>query len=110
MPADTYLQLSLTRDRSVSSFAARWAPSLQVCARSRIRPMRPHYSSTDNELLFFLSSAPTPLELLLEIREYAPQLLSQVELILDSGIRRGTDVVIGPSAFHVESHFVGRSS
>lgn len=37
----------------------------------------------------------TPLETLLEIRRYAPQLLrSKMEIYVDSGIRRGTDVVI----------------
>ena len=41
-----------------------------------------------------VSSAPTPLEVLLEIREHAPHLLGEVELILDGGVRRGTDVVI----------------
>ncbi|KDE04846.1 hypothetical protein MVLG_04707 [Microbotryum lychnidis-dioicae p1A1 Lamole] len=42
-----------------------------------------------------LDTASTPIETLLEIRRYAPDLLtSSMQIIVDSGIRRGTDAVI----------------
>ncbi|SCZ88508.1 BZ3500_MvSof-1268-A1-R1_Chr2-1g04456 [Microbotryum saponariae] len=42
-----------------------------------------------------LDTASTPIETLLEIRRYAPHLLtSSMQIIVDSGIRRGTDAVI----------------
>ena len=40
-----------------------------------------------------LDHAPSSLRTLLEIRAYAPQLLDQLEIYLDGGIRRGTDVI-----------------
>ncbi|SCV72006.1 BQ2448_4700 [Microbotryum intermedium] len=42
-----------------------------------------------------LDTASTPIETLLEIRRYAPHLLtSKMQIIVESGIRRGTDAVI----------------
>ncbi|KAI5801971.1 FMN-dependent dehydrogenase-domain-containing protein [Pyronema domesticum] len=40
-----------------------------------------------------LDTAPPPLVTLMEIRKYAPQVLEKVEVYLDGGIMRGTDVV-----------------
>jgi L-lactate dehydrogenase (cytochrome) len=40
-----------------------------------------------------LDHAPSSLRTLLEIRAYAPQLLDQLEVYLDGGIRRGTDII-----------------
>lgn len=38
-------------------------------------------------------TAPPPLHVLLEIRKFCPEVLKQVDVVLDGGIRRGTDVV-----------------
>ncbi|KZV88556.1 hypothetical protein EXIGLDRAFT_563744, partial [Exidia glandulosa HHB12029] len=40
-----------------------------------------------------MDTAPPPLLVLLEIRKYAPWVLDKVEIYLDGGIRRGTDVI-----------------
>ncbi|KAI5818448.1 FMN-dependent dehydrogenase-domain-containing protein [Pyronema omphalodes] len=40
-----------------------------------------------------LDTAPPPLATLMEIRKYAPEVLGKLEVYLDGGIRRGTDVV-----------------
>ncbi|KAL3957035.1 hypothetical protein ACCO45_007613 [Purpureocillium lilacinum] len=40
-----------------------------------------------------LDTAPSPVQVLLEIRKFCPQVLDKVEVMIDGGIRRGTDVV-----------------
>lgn len=40
-----------------------------------------------------LDTAPTPIHVLLEIQKYCPQVLSQIDVLVDGGIKRGTDVV-----------------
>ncbi len=40
-----------------------------------------------------LDTAPPPLHTLLEIRKYCPEVFDRVEVWIDGGIRRGTDVV-----------------
>ncbi|KAI8721489.1 hypothetical protein NCS52_00290400 [Fusarium sp. LHS14.1] len=40
-----------------------------------------------------LDTANTPIQVLLEIRKFCPQIMSQVEIWLDGGIKRGSDVV-----------------
>ena len=38
-------------------------------------------------------TAPPPLLVLLEIRKHCPQIMNDLEILMDSGFRRGTDVV-----------------
>lgn len=38
-------------------------------------------------------TAPPAMHTLLEIRKYCPEVLDKIEVLLDGGIRRGTDVV-----------------
>lgn len=40
-----------------------------------------------------LEGAPSALETLLEIRQHCPEVLAECDVIVDGGIRRGTDVV-----------------
>ncbi|GFF59521.1 hypothetical protein IFM51744_09950 [Aspergillus udagawae] len=40
-----------------------------------------------------LDTANTPLQVLLEIRKFCPQVLTELEVFVDGGIKRGTDVV-----------------
>ncbi|KAL2695733.1 hypothetical protein AAEP93_003826 [Penicillium crustosum] len=40
-----------------------------------------------------LDTANTPMQVLLEIRKFCPQVFDQVEVLIDGGIKRGTDVV-----------------
>ncbi|KAL5360664.1 FMN-dependent dehydrogenase-domain-containing protein [Aspergillus floccosus] len=40
-----------------------------------------------------LDTANTPIQVLLEIRKFCPQVLNQLEVFIDGGIKRGTDVV-----------------
>lgn len=40
-----------------------------------------------------LDTANTPMQVLLEIRKFSPQVFDQVEVLIDGGIKRGTDVV-----------------
>ncbi|KAL2862225.1 FMN-dependent alpha-hydroxy acid dehydrogenase family protein [Aspergillus lucknowensis] len=40
-----------------------------------------------------LDTANTPMQVLLEIRKYCPQVVCQVDVLIDGGIKRGTDVV-----------------
>ncbi|KAL6237960.1 hypothetical protein BDW75DRAFT_237834 [Aspergillus navahoensis] len=40
-----------------------------------------------------LDTATTPIQVLLEIRKHCPQVLNQVDVLIDGGIKRGTDVV-----------------
>jgi L-lactate dehydrogenase (cytochrome) len=40
-----------------------------------------------------LDTAPPPIHTLLEIRKYVPEVLERIELWIDGGIKRGTDVV-----------------
>lgn len=40
-----------------------------------------------------LDTANTPIQVLLEIKKFCPQIMSQVEIWLDGGIKRGSDVV-----------------
>jgi isopentenyl diphosphate isomerase/L-lactate dehydrogenase-like FMN-dependent dehydrogenase len=40
-----------------------------------------------------LDTANTPMQVLLEIRKFCPQVLNQLEVFIDGGIKRGTDVV-----------------
>lgn len=40
-----------------------------------------------------MDTAPPPIHVLLEIRKYCPEVLSKLEVWIDGGIRRGTDVV-----------------
>lgn len=40
-----------------------------------------------------LDTANTPIQVLLEIRKFCPQIMSQVEIWIDGGIKRGSDVV-----------------
>ncbi|KAM0508700.1 hypothetical protein ACHAP6_002500 [Verticillium nonalfalfae] len=40
-----------------------------------------------------LDTAPTPIQVLLEIRKFCPQVLSKIDVLVDGGIKRGTDVV-----------------
>ncbi|KAI5862458.1 FMN-dependent dehydrogenase-domain-containing protein [Durotheca rogersii] len=40
-----------------------------------------------------LDTAPTPVQVLLEIRKFCPQVFSSLDVLVDGGIKRGTDVV-----------------
>lgn len=40
-----------------------------------------------------LDTAPTPIQVLLEIRKFCPQVLNSLDVLVDGGIKRGTDVV-----------------
>ncbi|KAL6922637.1 hypothetical protein FSST1_006663 [Fusarium sambucinum] len=40
-----------------------------------------------------LDTAPHPIQVLLEIRKFCPQVLSQLDVLIDGGVKRGTDVV-----------------
>ncbi|KAJ6438120.1 hypothetical protein O9K51_08709 [Purpureocillium lavendulum] len=40
-----------------------------------------------------VDTAPTPLQVLLEIRKFCPEVLGKIDVMIDGGIRRGTDVV-----------------
>ncbi|KAI1389077.1 FMN-dependent dehydrogenase-domain-containing protein [Hypoxylon trugodes] len=40
-----------------------------------------------------LDTAPPPIQVLLEIRKFCPEVLGKVEVLVDGGIKRGTDVV-----------------
>lgn len=40
-----------------------------------------------------LDTTTTPLQVLLEIRKYCPQVLRQLDVLLDGGIKRGSDVI-----------------
>lgn len=40
-----------------------------------------------------LDHAPSSIVTLLEIRKFAPQLFDQLEIYVDGGLRRGTDVI-----------------
>ncbi|KAI0181653.1 FMN-dependent dehydrogenase-domain-containing protein [Hypoxylon sp. FL1284] len=40
-----------------------------------------------------LDTAPTPIQVLLEIRKFCPQVLDTIDVLVDGGIKRGTDVV-----------------
>ncbi|GES66429.1 FMN-dependent dehydrogenase [Aspergillus terreus] len=40
-----------------------------------------------------LDTANTPIQVLLEIRKFCPQVLTQLEVFIDGGVKRGTDVV-----------------
>ncbi|OTA85294.1 hypothetical protein M434DRAFT_377173 [Hypoxylon sp. CO27-5] len=40
-----------------------------------------------------LDTAPTPIQVLLEIRKFCPQVLDSLDVLVDGGIKRGTDVV-----------------
>lgn len=40
-----------------------------------------------------LDTTMTPLQVLLEIRRFCPEVLSKVDVLIDGGVRRGTDVV-----------------
>ncbi|KAI1370330.1 FMN-dependent dehydrogenase-domain-containing protein [Hypoxylon crocopeplum] len=40
-----------------------------------------------------LDTAPPPLQVLLEIRKFCPQVLDTIDVLVDGGIKRGTDVV-----------------
>ncbi|OTB01141.1 hypothetical protein M426DRAFT_75329 [Hypoxylon sp. CI-4A] len=40
-----------------------------------------------------LDTAPTPIQVLLEIRKFCPQVLNSIDVLVDGGIKRGTDVV-----------------
>jgi isopentenyl diphosphate isomerase/L-lactate dehydrogenase-like FMN-dependent dehydrogenase len=40
-----------------------------------------------------LDTAPPPIQVLLEIREFCPQVLTQLDVLIDGGVKRGTDVV-----------------
>ncbi|KAI1214439.1 FMN-dependent dehydrogenase-domain-containing protein [Annulohypoxylon truncatum] len=40
-----------------------------------------------------LDTAPTPVQVLLEIRKFCPKVLEKLDVLVDGGIRRGTDVV-----------------
>ncbi|KAH9896325.1 FMN-dependent dehydrogenase-domain-containing protein [Xylariomycetidae sp. FL2044] len=40
-----------------------------------------------------LDTAPTPVQVLLEIRKFCPEVLQRVDVLVDGGIKRGTDVV-----------------
>ncbi|UNI18409.1 hypothetical protein JDV02_004680 [Purpureocillium takamizusanense] len=40
-----------------------------------------------------LGTAPTPVQVLLEMRKFCPEVFSKVEVMMDGGIHRGTDVV-----------------
>ncbi|KAG7101681.1 Cytochrome b2 like protein [Verticillium longisporum] len=40
-----------------------------------------------------LDTASTPIQVLLEIRKFCPQILSKIDVLVDGGIKRGTDVV-----------------
>jgi len=40
-----------------------------------------------------LDTAPPPVHTLLEIRKYCPEVLNKIEVWVDGGIKRGTDVV-----------------
>ncbi|KAK2747074.1 hypothetical protein FQN55_005344 [Onygenales sp. PD_40] len=40
-----------------------------------------------------LDTTPTPVQVLLEIRKFCPQVFDQIEVLVDGGIKRGTDVV-----------------
>jgi isopentenyl diphosphate isomerase/L-lactate dehydrogenase-like FMN-dependent dehydrogenase len=42
-----------------------------------------------------LDTAPPPMHTLLEIRKYCPQVLEKLEVWIDGGIKRGTDIVKG---------------
>jgi L-lactate dehydrogenase (cytochrome) len=44
-----------------------------------------------------LDFSPPPIDVLYELRQTKPELLSEVEVWIDGGVRRGTDVVKGPS-------------
>lgn len=45
-----------------------------------------------------LYSSPPPIDVLYEMRQTKPELFSQVEVWIDGGVRRGTDVVKGWSS------------
>ncbi|KAK1989298.1 FMN-dependent dehydrogenase [Colletotrichum cereale] len=40
-----------------------------------------------------LDTTMTPVQVLLEIREYCPQALDRIDVLIDGGVRRGTDIV-----------------
>ncbi|KAI1802618.1 FMN-dependent dehydrogenase-domain-containing protein [Daldinia bambusicola] len=40
-----------------------------------------------------LDTAPPPVQVLLEIRKYCPQVFNMIDVLVDGGIKRGTDVV-----------------
>ncbi|KAK2808954.1 hypothetical protein FQN50_004228 [Emmonsiellopsis sp. PD_5] len=40
-----------------------------------------------------LDTTPTPVQVLLEIRKFCPQVFDRIEVLVDGGIKRGTDVV-----------------
>ncbi|KAI1452300.1 FMN-dependent dehydrogenase-domain-containing protein [Annulohypoxylon moriforme] len=40
-----------------------------------------------------LDTAPTPIQVLLEIRKFCPEVLDKLDVLVDGGVRRGTDVV-----------------
>lgn len=40
-----------------------------------------------------LDTAVTPMQVLMEIRKFCPQVLSKIEVYVDGGVKRGTDVV-----------------
>ncbi|KAI9148241.1 Cytochrome b2 [Paramyrothecium foliicola] len=40
-----------------------------------------------------LDTAPTPIHVLLEIRKYCPEVFQRLDVLVDGGIKRGTDVV-----------------
>lgn len=40
-----------------------------------------------------LDTAPTPIQVLLEIRKFCPQVLDQLDVLIDGGVKRGSDVI-----------------
>ena len=51
----------------------------------------PQTSKTDSKVI--IQTAPPAIHTLAEIHKYCPEILSRLEILVDGGIRRGTDVV-----------------
>lgn len=63
-----------------------WEDAL-LCTQHGVHPWLSNHGGRQ------LNSAPSALETLIEIRKHCPEVFERCEVIVDGGIRRGTDVV-----------------
>ena len=58
-----------------------------LCMQNHVHPWLSNHGGRQ------LDGAPSALETLIEIREHCPEVVTRCEVIVDGGIRRGTDIV-----------------